>query len=173
MIPSKNGALRGLGEPKRTIVVIDPGKRCGVCVYTPGAVQWGSGGREVPFAVNTAALDELPGLLHDLLFVGRPDVVGPDGIAFVACEDYHLVGGRLAQQQAGSDMPSAQGIGMCRVACEWTDTTMFLVQPNNKRAGFASLDAAGLAARASCRNDHERDAVDLTGYVLREMRRAS
>ena len=159
MIPSKNGALRGLGEPRNlTFMVVDPGKRCGVCFYMTNEPN------KPVYSVNTAGLDELPGLLQ---------VLKKPGIAFVACEDYHLVGGRLAQQQAGSDMPSAQGIGMCRVACEWTDTTMFLVQPNNKRAGFASLDAAGLAARASCRNDHERDAVDLTGYVLREMRRAS
>jgi hypothetical protein len=153
-VPSKNGALRGLGEPKGTLVVIDPGKRTGVCVFHPAH----------GYTVNTAGLDELPLLLRVLL-LNEP--------VLLACEDYHLVGGRLAQQQAGSDMPSAQGIGMCRVACEWTDTLMVLVQPNNKRAGHAALDARGLAAWQACRNPHERDAVDLCSYVLREMRRAS
>lgn len=150
MSPIKNGALRGMGEPTGMLVVIDPGKRTGVAVYDPGT----------GYAVNTAGLDELPALLHELL----------PGPVFVACEDFHLTGGR-AMQQSGSDMPSSRGIGMCQLACEWTDTPLILVQPGVKRAGFKALDADGLAARAACRNDHERDVVDLTGYVLREMRR--
>lgn len=146
--PTKNGALRGLGEPKGAILVVDPGTRCGICVLDP----------DIGYSVNTAQLDELPGLLRWML----------PGPVFVVVEDYHLV---KAVVQMGSDMPSSQGIGMCRTACEWTDTQMFLVPPNIKRAGHQALDAKGMAAWRSCRNEHERDVVDITGYVLREMRR--
>jgi hypothetical protein len=146
--PTKNGALHGLGEPRGTLVVIDPGKRTGVCVYTP----------DTGYSVNTAHLDELPRLLGHLL----------PGPVLLACEDYSLRGG---VRNNDPSMPSAQGIGMCRTACDWTDTAMFLISPGNKRAGHMALDAQGLSAWQACRNDHERDTVDLTGYVLREMRR--
>jgi hypothetical protein len=150
--PLKNGALRGLGEPTGVLLAVDPGKRTGVCVYSE------VGG----YRVNTAALDELPGLLHTML-AGR-------AMSFVIVENFMLQS-RSAVQQSGSDMPSSQGIGMCRVACEWTGTEMVLVTPQIKRAGHMSLDARGLAAWQAARNDHERDAVDIMGYALREMRR--
>lgn len=151
--PLKNGALRGLGEPTGWLLAIDPGKRTGVCIYDA------LGG----YRVNTAALDELPGLLQQLL-LGEPQLV--------IVENFMLQS-RNAVQQSGSDMPSSQGIGMCRTACEWTGTEMVLVSPQIKRAGHMSLDARGLAAWQAARNDHERDAVDIMGYALREMRRKS
>lgn len=142
--------LVGLGEPTKPFLVVDPGKRTGVLIYTPlynGPLKW---------AVNTAALDELP------------KVLGLEGLEFVVCEDFKLRGGPHA---GDAGMTSAQGIGMCRMACYAAGVPLFLVPPICKRAGRMALDAAGLEARERCRNDHERDVVDITGFVLREMRR--
>lgn len=152
--PLGAAALRGLGEPKGWFLVIDPGKRTGVAVVDPM--------RTVdPIRTNVAALDELSGLLGTFL----QSVSAP---AFVVCEDYtqHAGPGR-----SDPKMPSSQGIGMCRTACEWTDTPLFLAPPGCKRAGHQALDAAGRATYDACRNDHERDVVDIAGFVLREMRR--
>lgn len=154
--PLKALALRGLGEPRGSLLVVDPGKATALNVVLPGGHM----------RTNKAALDELPLALHGLL---QPSLDG-DAVAFVVCEDYHLLSGK-AMQQSGSSMPSSQGIGMCRTACEWTDTPLYLVPPNIKRAGHQALDAAGRDAYAACRNDHERDVVDIAGFVLREMRR--
>lgn len=162
--PLKATALRGLGEPRGWFLVVDPGKRTGVAVVC--VRENAAGSRYTRIITNVAALDELPGVLRHLQ-------TGPgfeESWTFVVCEDYHLLGGR-AMQQSGSDMPSSQGIGMCRTACEWTDTPLYLVPPNIKRAGHQALDAEGRAAYDDCRNDHERDVVDIAGYVLREMRR--
>lgn len=153
--PSKAEALRGLGEPRGWFLVIDPGKRTGIAMVS---TRWN-------IVMDTCPLDELPGMLSSLMegWSKAPP-------AFVVCEDYHLLSGK-ARQQSGSDMPSSQGIGMCRVACDWTDTPLFLVPPNCKRAGHQALNAAGRAAYDAARNDHERDVVDIAGFVLREMRR--
>lgn len=155
--PLKALALRGLGEPRGWFLVVDPGKRTGIACVNMHAGGTGD------IQTNVARLDELPAVLGVLR--GRANEH-----AFVVCEDYHLLSGK-AMQQSGSDMPSAQGIGMCRTACEWTDTPLYLVEPGCKRAGHQALDAAGRAAYAACRSDHERDVVDIAGFVLREMRR--
>lgn len=160
--PLKNGALRGLGEPTGWLLAIDPGKRTGVCIYAPTINDTRVSG---VYTSNTAALDELPQLLKQLL-----RWAGPGGPQLVIVENFMLQS-RSAVQQSGSDMPSSQGIGMCRTACEWTGTEMVLVSPQIKRAGHMSLDAGGLAAWQAARNDHERDAVDIMSYALREMRR--
>lgn len=157
--PLKAAALRGLGEPRGSFLVVDPGGRCGVALI------------DAAWDVYTVQLDELAGDLHHSLWM--PRVYGPPDAcaAFVVCEDFSLAGGRAGAVQAGSKMPSSQGIGMCRVACEWTDTPLFLMPPNCKRAGHQALDAAGRAAYEAARNDHERDVVDISGFVLREVRR--
>lgn len=156
--PLKAAALRGLGEPRGSFLVVDPGGRCGFASVVPDH-------RHMPYFVASLPLDalasELRACLHDV----------DQDIAFVVCEDYSLDGGRAGAVQAGSKMPSSQGIGMCRVACEWTDTPLFLVPRNCKRAGHQALDAAGRAAYEAARNDHERDVVDIAGFVLREVRR--
>lgn len=143
--------LIGRGEPAEPFLVVDPGKSTGVLVYFPPQV-----GCDAPlWAVNTASLDELPNVLTE-------------AVSFVVCEDFKLRGGPHA---GDAGMTSAQGIGMCRMACYAAGVPLFLVPPICKRAGRMALDAAGLEARERCRNDHERDVVDITGFVLREMRR--
>ncbi len=88
-------------------------------------------------------------------------------MGFVVCEDFSLG----SAMRNDPKVPSAIGIGMCRVACEWTDTPLYLAPKNGKRAGQMYLeshkDRDGAEARAACRNDHERDVVDFVGYVLR------
>lgn len=154
-IPSvpKIGALAGLGKVPAPFLIIDPGKRTGVGVYTSeGFVE-----------TSTVPLDELPGVLRDAL-------AAPTPFKFVVCEDYHLVGGKLGAQQAGSDMPSSIGIGMCRALCEAYDVQMYLAQPNMKRGGHAyALTRAPklLSSFQAARNDHERDTVDLAAAVVR------
>lgn len=152
-IPStpKIGALKNTARAvPAPFLIVDPGKRTGIGVYTStGHVD----SRAIP-------LDELPAFL-------RAQLEGDHPYAFVVVEDYHLVGGKLGSQQAGSDMPSSIGIGMCRTACEWTDTDLYLVQPNQKREGHAFLDRAGIESYQAATNDHRRDVVDLAGAVCR------
>jgi hypothetical protein len=148
MPATKNGELRGLGEPTGRLLAIDPGKQCGICVYGPSLSL---------FSAWTCPLDELPATLQGRL-----------PCAYVICEDFSLKGG---VRNNDPSMPSSQGIGMCKTACDWTGTPLVLVQRTVKRAGHQALDAQGLAAYAAARNDHERDAVDIMGYALREMRR--
>lgn len=142
--------LVGRGEPTGPFLVVDPGKTTGFleCYCQAG---WLS---------ESFPLDELPAALY----------CGPGSLApeFVVCEDFKLRGGPHA---GDAGMTSAQGIGMCRMACYAAGVPLFLVPPICKRAGRMALDAAGLKARERCRNDHERDVVDITGFVLREMRR--
>lgn len=157
--PLKAAALRGIGEPRGSFLVVDPGGRCGVAIATPSS-------RDFKYGASTMSLDELPTYLRAVLMKRETFP-----ISYVVCEDYSLDGGRAGAVQAGSKMPSSQGIGMCRVACEWTDTPLFLVPRNCKRAGHQALDAAGRAAYEAARNDHERDVVDIAGFVLREVRR--
>lgn len=142
--------LVGLGEPTGPFWVVDPGKTTGFLEYY----------RKPGWFIESFPLDELPAALH----------CGPGSSApeFVVCEDFKLRGGPHA---GDAGMTSAQGIGMCRMACYAAGVPLFLVPPICKRAGRMALDAAGLEARERCRNDHERDVVDITGFVLREMRR--
>lgn len=153
MKPKLTSALKGLGEPRGGILVIDPGGSTGTALWSPHSPL---------IAVDNLPLDDLPTFL-------RATLQSLD-ISMLVAEDYHLRGA-LSKQQSGSAMPSAQGIGMCRVACEWTDTPMFLAQPGCKSAGRAALDRDGREARERCRNEHQRDVVDILGFALRELRR--
>lgn len=146
-------ALRGLDIGERTFLVVDPGKRTGLArvSFIPD---------DAPYTVWTESLTDLPSTIMQLA----------PRVAFVVCEDYLLRGGRLAQQQAGSDMPSSLGIGICWGLCEALDTNLYLAAPGDKSAGHMSLDNVGANAYSRARNDHERDVVDLAGYVIREMR---
>lgn len=147
-VPANAKTLRGLGEPGRFLIV-DPGKRCGIGLYTPAANG---------VDANTVPLDDLPHYLLALL-----GVPGSSGVTFVVCEDYSLLGGN---RKNDPKMPSAQGIGMVKLACEMSDKLLYLAQPGCKRAGQTRRMAA---SREAARNDHERDVVDIAGYVIREM----
>lgn len=149
--------LVGRGEPTKPFLVVDPGKRTGVLHYTPAGWLSIASNPEPWLRVNTAELDELPSVLW-----------GAGDIGFVVCEDFKL---RSGPHAGDAQMAAPQGIGMCRMACYAAGVPLFLVPPICKRAGRMALDAAGLEARERCRNDHERDVVDITGFVLREMRR--
>lgn len=141
-------ALKGLGWAG-SFLVIDPGKRTGWNLVVLNHRS------EAEHNVGTYTLEELPALLRWLL----------PNVSFVVCEDYSLLGG---SRRNDPKMPSAQGIGMCRCACEWTDTQMYLVQPNQK-APAAWRTGLDEAAREHCRNDHERDVVDLAVHILRTL----
>ncbi len=152
------GALKGLGirptvglDYGTQFLVVDPGKRCG-WVWV-GATE--DGGYRI-CKPDTCSLDELPDLLISMLRGSH---------AFVVCEDYTLRGGTARNDPK---MPSAQGIGMCRAICEYAGCLMYLIQPNQK-APMAWFRYADSKARDLCRNDHERDAVDLAVYVLRQL----
>lgn len=136
------------------MLVVDPGKMCGWCRWEGG--EWLVGSNHIG--------DPFFDLLSDFTcYFGG-------GVDRLVAESYHLLG-HSARQQAGSDMPSAQAIGAMRYASWAHDCPLYLVAPGAKRAGHKALDDAGRAAYARARNDHERDAVDLTGFVLRECRR--
>lgn len=150
--PKPISALIGVGEPERNILVVDPGRTVGLC-------SWSHATRA--YSIDTAPLEGLPGMLHYHI---------RKGTGFIAVEDYRLVGGNRANAGA-TEAPAAIGIGMCRTACVWTDTPMYLIGRNAKRAGHMALDHEGQLAYQAARNAHERDAIDLMGFVLREMRR--
>lgn len=146
-------ALNALGEPRRPFLVVDPGKRCGLCLYVPGA-----GPHSMPrYDTATCAIDDLPAELFELT------------VAFVVCEDFRLAGGNRSNAGA-TDMPASRAIGMCQMACYAADIELFMAQRGVKRAGACALDTYGRSARAAAHNDHERDAVDICGMVLRQMR---
>lgn len=149
--PLKAADLVGLGEPCGAFLVLDPGKTCGVAL-------WGAS-----YDTNrwwTVPLDGLPQTLREHTLLGDA--------RFVVCENFVLRGG------AGNNdtsMPASQGIGMARMACYAAGVPLYLVPPICKRAGHMALDEQGRAAYAACRNDHERDVVDIAGFVLREVHR--
>lgn len=146
------------GHAIRSFVVIDPGGTTGA-----GTFRLNDHGELVDFSVGSMALAALPRDLHMLL------ACGDDGhIDVVLCEDFTLHAGRRNDPK----MPASQGIGMVRLASEWTGTPLFLLQPNMKTEGRSKLDANGLAARAACRNEHQRDVVDLAGKTIHEYRKA-
>ncbi len=144
--------LKGLGYPRGSFLVVDPGKRCGINLVSPVLHR---GSVSVLHSAGTCTLEDLPNVLAAHL--RRSDV------SFVVCEDYSQRG-----QRGDAKMPSSQGIGMCRCACAWTDTAMYLIQPNQK-APLSWRSAADEVARERCRNDHERDVVDLAVHVLRTL----
>lgn len=148
--PRKASDLIGLGEPRGALLVLDPGKTTGTLL---SYADWRH------CTAGTRALDSLADYLAAVLL--RGETVKPE---LVVCESFVLRGG------AGNNdcsMPASQGIGMARMVCHAAGVPLYLVPPNCKRAGHAALDEAGKAAYAACRNDHERDVVDLAGYVLR------
>ncbi len=151
-------ALKGLGYPRGSFLAIDPGKRTGWNLVSPVLAR-GLADAAALHTVGTCTLDELPDLLHALM--------RKHDISFVVCEDYSQHG-----QRCDPKMPSSQGIGMCRCACAWTDTQLYLIQPNQK-APAAWRKPADAAARERCRNDHERDVVDLAVHVLRKLEQPS
>lgn len=146
----KVASLVGKGEPSGALLTLDPGATTGYCVYMHG--DWTAG--RLPLAE----------LAHWLR------VVDAGSYELVGCEAFILRGAK-ARQQAGSDMPAPRGIGMIRSACDAAGVDLFMMQTVTKRAGKMALDAGGKACRARCKSEHERDAVDLMGFLLREMRR--
>lgn len=154
MAPLPQTALKGIGTPE-VFMAIDPGQRCGVCLWSVAA-GW---------RTSTTVLDELPGLLDAMLRSWGPGC--PPRPAFVVIENYSLTGGNRRNDPS---MPSSRGIGMAHLACAWTDTPLFLIQRGSKRAGHMALDQVGQLAFQAARNLHERDVVDLAGFALREMR---
>lgn len=134
--------LVGHGRPTRFIAV-DPGKSTGLLYWDDGT--WN---------MSTVSLAELP---KNLLGIAHVD--------FVVCESYSLTGGNRRNDPS---MPAPQGIGMARMACFAQDVPLYMIHRGAKRAGHQALDADGMAAWQQARNDHERDVVDLGGFVLRE-----
>lgn len=157
--PLPGSKLKCIGEPRGSILVVDPGNTCGIATVSPAPAPlnwlWRS---------NTCRLDELPDLLREALYepMGRGS-----GIALVACEDFTLHGGN---RRNAPKMPASQGIGMCRTACDWTDKPLFMIQPNCKTAGRKALDQRGAECREACRSEHARDAVDMAGWIFRQLR---
>lgn len=149
--------LKGLGLPWRPFIVVDPGRRCGINVVRPAKTAWLG---VALHDVATYPLEELPDLLRQLV----SSALLP-GVAFVVCEDYTLHGGN---RRNDPKMPASQGIGICRAICALTDTQLYLIQPNQK-APAAWARPADAEARARCRNEHERDVVDLAITVLRNL----
>lgn len=142
----------------RRFVVIDPGGTTGT-----GTFLLNDRGALVDFSVGSLPLAELPMQLLSLLELDRAGVIDA-----VLCEDFSL----SPRRRNDPKMPASQGIGMCRVACEWTGTPLFLLQPNMKTEGRGHLDEAGERARAACRNEHQRDVVDFAGKAIHEYRKA-
>ena len=138
-----------LGRP---FLVVDPGKRTGLAHVA-------ASGHVTP---STCKLVELPDELHHALHV--------EAVAFVVCEDYLLAGGQMARNQAGSDMPSAMGIGMCMALCRLADKGLYLARPQDKSTGHFNMGSRLSEAYTRCRNEHERDAVDLASFVLHTLR---
>ncbi len=136
-----------------SLVVVDPGGTCGLLT-----VEYG-GTNAFPTRAIKVALDELPGVLSARAQLGP---------AAIICEDFSL------RPRGNNDpkMPASQGIGVARAVAHSAGLPLFLLQPNVKREGHRHLDAAGLAAYAACRSDHERDVVDLAGKALMELRKA-
>lgn len=132
---------------EHSFLVVDPGKTCGICYWSPPGI----------YDVFTVTLDALPVLLEEMVLTGRS--------RFVVCEDFSLVGGN---RRNDPKMPASQGIGMVKMACHAAQVPLLLLQPNAKSAGHFALDDHGTAAYGHCRNDHERDVVDLTGFVIRQ-----
>lgn len=135
------------------LVILDPGGTCGLL-----SVAYGFGDDD-RYDVTKCSLDALPRELHDRC---SPNVRA------VICEDFTLHAGRRNDPK----MPASQGIGVARAVCYAEGLPLFLLQPNVKTEGYRHLDAAGLAAYAACRSDHERDVVDLAGKALYELRKA-
>lgn len=156
-------ALNALGEPRAPFLVVDPGTRTGLCRYEPPRGHRG----EPRYITWNCPIDELPAALY-AEFRGM-HTAAYQRPAFIICEDFRLAGGNRANAGA-TDMPASRGIGMCQMAVYGADAELFMAQRTVKRAGQMALDRYGREARAAARNDHERDAVDLCGYVLRQMR---
>ncbi len=136
------------------LVVVDPGGTCGLLTVSRHVAGPDS------YAVGKCSLDELPQALRTRC--------GPLGVRAIICEDFSL----NPKRRNDPKMPASQGIGVARAVAHSAGLPLFLLQPNVKTEGHRRLDAAGLAAYAACRSDHERDVVDLAGKALFELRKA-
>ena len=135
------------------LVILDPGGTCGLLTVEYGSLN------AFPTRAIKVPLDELPQALRTRC---SPNVRA------VICEDFSL----NPKRRNDPKMPASQGIGVARAVCYAEGLPLFLMQPNVKTEGHRHLDAAGLAAYAACRSDHERDVVDLAGKALHELRKA-
>lgn len=142
----------------RRFVIVDPGGTTGI-----GTFWLNDRGELTDFSVGSMPLAALPAHLRALLERHEAGV-----IRAVLCEDYSL----NPRRRNDPKMPASQGIGMCHVACEWTGAPLFLLQPNMKTEGRSKLCAVGDRARSACRNEHQRDVVDLAGKAIHEYRKA-
>lgn len=130
------------------LLVVDPGLTTGlVVVDIDGSMSaW------------TVKLSALPTHLDNVL-------AGPTDAVIV--EDYSAHGHNVDPKAY-----AAIGKGMVWSACDRRRLPMFLLQPNTKKSGRAKLDEDGQAARAAAKNEHQRDAIDLAGKALHEIRKA-
>lgn len=152
MIPQSYTALRG--TKPAPFLVVDPGKRCGLARYRPREMAFVGG-----LGAWTCSLDGLPDELRD--------IVHADGVSYVVCESFSLLGGNRLNDPS---IPASQGIGMVRMACYTAGVPLYMVPPKDKSAGHLSMDTATGAAYARCHNDHERDVIDIAALIKREWR---
>ena len=150
MEPLTAKALRGMGA-RPAFLAVDPGATCGTGCYGVGQPN--------ECAASSRALGDLTAWLSHFLLDHH--LVG-----FVVCENYTQTG-----RHAEAKMSAPQGIGICRAVCDIAGLPLYLLPRGSKTAGRAALDADGQDARARCRNEHQRDIVDLIGFTLREMGR--
>ncbi len=75
-----------------------------------------------------------------------------------------------ARQQAGSDMPASQVIGMLRMLAHLAGGSLVPLGTNAKKPGRLAAPPEVLAARERARNEHQRDALDLASFMLRAYR---
>ncbi len=148
------------------ILVLDPGLTSGLLVCLQGPPPR----IRMDIATSKVSLPALPGVLYrELEALAQTALPGDETLLFH--ETFNLRAGK-ARQQAGSVMPSSEGIGVLRgVAHALGFAPPIGLAPGVKEAGkaFAARELPAVAdARAACKNDHERDVCDLLGYVLRQ-----
>lgn len=149
------------------MLVLDPGETCGLLTCT-----WSVEAGAVSVTTQTCSLHRLPETLASCIAAISNHLAIEDE-ALLAYETFHL---RLARQQVGSAMPSAEGIGTLKgmswcLAHAWSIAGL---PPGCKTAGraYAARNLWRLSALAAAhdeaRNDHERDVCDLASYVIRQ-----
>lgn len=132
------------------ILAIDPGATCGWALINRYHFAARSG---------TCPLEGLPNLLHDTL------------ASCLVCEDFVIRPQQVRTQDPR--VPAAVGIGMVRYHSIIHNISLHMVQPSVKSAG----EAWGLKlqeryvhrARIEAVSEHERDALDLAAYIMREL----
>ncbi len=143
--------------------MLDPGQTCGL-LYA----ELGVGGARA--TTESRPLAWLVGALSHTLQRWETETRHGDELVLVY-ETFYLVPGK-ARQQGGSSMPSSEGIGVFRAVAHLLGHSAPIgVPPNCKTAGraYAVKHLPSIAAaRDAANNEHERDACDLAGYVLRQ-----